>query len=302
MSLIAIILILLSAVLHAGWNLVCKKEYPTAALFFASYMMQMVLLAPVIIYFWRQIFMIQPAVWLLLGLTGFFMALYDIMLAGAYRHGDISLAYPLARSSPIIVVTVVTLLLGEGRQIGNWAVLGIVLTVAGCFFLPMKAFGEFRLRNYLNPCCIFALLAAVGTAGYTIVDSKALGILRKLPGMPLNPFQAAMVYYALQIISGCCWLGMGILGSRNERDNLGMILAASKKTAAIMGIGIAGGYILILTSMAYVNNVSYVAAFRQVSILIAALMGLMVFKEPFYPPKLLGTIIVFIGLILVGVG
>ena len=39
------------------------------------------------------------------------------MLAAAYRSGDMSLAYPLARSSPVIVVAVVTMLLGRGDQV-----------------------------------------------------------------------------------------------------------------------------------------------------------------------------------------
>ena len=61
-------------------------------------------------------------------------------------------------------------------------------------------------------------------------------------------------------------------------------------------------YGLVLASMAYVTNVSYVAAFRQLSIPIGAVLGLTIQREPRYLPKIIGIVIVSVGLILVGVG
>lgn len=61
-------------------------------------------------------------------------------------------------------------------------------------------------------------------------------------------------------------------------------------------------YGLVLAAMAYVSNVSYVAAFRQLSIPIGAVLGLTLQNEPRYRPKLLGIGIVSVGLVLVGIG
>jgi uncharacterized membrane protein len=52
--------------------------------------------------------------------------------------------------------------------------------------------------------------------------------------------------------------------------------------------------------MAYASNVSYIVAFRQLSIPLGALLGVWVQKEPAGLPKLLGVGVVFGGLILVG--
>jgi uncharacterized membrane protein len=44
-----------------------------------------------------------------------------------------------------------------------------------------------------------------------------------------------------------------------------------------------------------------VAAFRQLSIPLGAVLGMVLLKEPHYLPKLIGVAIVFLGLILVGI-
>jgi len=54
--------------------------------------------------------------------------------------------------------------------------------------------------------------------------------------------------------------------------------------------------------MNYVRNVSYVAAFRQLSIPIGAVLGMALLKEQRYLPKVLGVVTIFVGLVLAGMG
>ena len=134
MAVTAIILVVISAVLHAGWNLLSKYRHPTASFFLLANLAGAVLLLPVLILSADVLdCFVSGRVGLLLLATGFFMALYWAALAGAYRAGDMSVAYPLARSSPVIVVTAVTLILGRGDQVSGQCTIGIVLVVAGCF-------------------------------------------------------------------------------------------------------------------------------------------------------------------------
>jgi len=74
------------------------------------------------------------------------------------------------------------------------------------------------------------------------------------------------------------------------------------RTAALMGVIILATYGLVLTSMAYVSNVSYVIAFRQLSIPIGAALGILVRKEKATPPKLTGIALVVTGLVLAALG
>ncbi len=69
--------------------------------------------------------------------------------------------------------------------------------------------------------------------------------------------------------------------------------------AMITGLLIMGTYGLVLTAMAYASNVSYIAAFRQLSIPLGAILGILVQKEPSYPTKLASVGIIFTGLILI---
>jgi drug/metabolite transporter (DMT)-like permease len=87
-----------------------------------------------------------------------------------------------------------------------------------------------------------------------------------------------------------------------ERRYLNEVLNDYKGAAVITGIGIYLTYGLVLASMNFVTNVSYVAAFRQLSIPLGALFGMVLLKEPRYAPKVIGVVLIFLGLALVGVG
>ena len=302
MSLTAIILLLISACTHAGWNFLGKRQHPTAAFFLIANTIGVVCVLPILPHYWDRIPLIPVSVWTFLMLTGFFLGGYMTALAGAYRTGDMSIAYPLARSSPVIVVMIITLLLGKGQEVGLWCIAGIVLVVSGCFMLPMKEFRDFHLQNYLNLCCLLALLAAIGTAGYTIVDDEALRRLRELPGTPFDTVDATLIYMVLEGISASLWMGVFVVFSARERGSFVDTLRTSKGQAALTGIGIYLTYGLVLGSMAYVRNVSYVAAFRQLSIPIGAALGMVLLNEPRYLPKVVGVAVIFVGLVLVGIG
>lgn len=302
MSVTAVILLIIAACTHAGWNFLGKKQHPTAAFFLLANTIGVVCVLPVLPCYWSKVPLIPMSVWGFLGLAGFFQAVYMNALAGAYRTGDMSLAYPLARSSPVIVVMIVTLVLGRGNEVGTWCVVGIILVVSGCFMLPMRTFRDFHLSNYLNLCCLLAVLAAIGTAGYTIVDDEALRRLRGLLGSPFAPVDATLVYIVLEGISASLWMSLFVFFRGTERRRLVDSLRFSKGQAALTGITIYVTYGLVLASMAYVRNVSYVAAFRQLSIPLGAVLGMVFLKEPQCRPRVVGVAVILVGLVLVRTG
>jgi drug/metabolite transporter (DMT)-like permease len=244
--------------------------------------------------------LIPVSVWIYAILSGFFLAAYLQALAGAYRSGDISIAYPLARALPVIFVIIITLLLGEGKSLSSWFLLGALLVVVGCIVLPMKAFREFHLSNYINLCCLLAVLSALGIAGYTVVDDIALRRLRELPGAPLNPINGTLIYMVLEGVFCSLWQSLFVIFASGERRSFTEVLHDYKRAAAITGVGIYLTYGLVLISMNYVTNVSYVATFRQLSIPVGALFGMALLKEPRYNPRIVAVAMIFAGLVLVG--
>ena len=301
MTVTAAILLIISAFTHAGWNFISKKEHPTQAFYLVGNTIGVICVLPFLLYYAGFIPSVPPAVWVIVVLSGFFLAAYLEALAGAYRAGDISLAYPLARSLPVIFVFLLSLVLGKTTAPGGWFLVGITLIVAGCVILPWTTFGDFSFSRYMNLCCLLAVVAAVGVAAYTVADDLALRYLRNLPGQPMSPVEGTLVYMVLEGISCSLWQSLFVGISRQARQSLPEVLKSFKGPAALTGIGIYLTYGIVLISMNYVSNVSYVAAFRQLSIPIGAILGMALLKETRYLPKIVGITAIFIGLVVVGV-
>jgi len=303
MSLAAIVLVVLSAFMHAGWNLLSKRQHPSASFFLVASIAGALMFAPALVLYRHTLLHHIPArVWMLLLISGFFLALYYISLAGAYRAGDMSVAYPLARSSPVIVVTVVALILGRGDQISPICVGGIILVVGGCFLIPAQRFRDLRLKNYLNPVCGLALLAALGTSGYSIVDDEALRQLRSNAQVTIGNTQMTLLYACLEALAASLWLALFVVLRRSGRSSLTRVLRTNRRHALLAGVAIYLTYAIVLVALAFADNVSYVVGFRQLSIPLGATFGILVLGESPHAPKIAGVVIMFIGLILVAVG
>jgi drug/metabolite transporter (DMT)-like permease len=302
MTLLAFALVTVSAFTHAFWNFLSKRQNPPAAFFLMATVASAVILSPILIIFRAGLAAIPPTVWGLIAITGAVQAVYYIFLAAAYRTGDLSHAYPLARSLPVVFVALVSLGLGRGDQIQPLAYIGFAAVTAGCILLPMPQFNDFHLSHYRHKWVLFALLAAVCITGYTLLDDQALRTLRSLPETPLSNFGWALLFGELEAISIALFLTVLLLSWAPERRVLMQARIPEWKTAALMGVIITATYGLVLLAMAYVSNVSYVFAFRQLSIPIGAALGMLVRKEAASPPKLAGIALVVMGLALAAVG
>ncbi len=301
LTLTAALILLAAAGTHAGWNFLNKRS-PSAAFLLVAGSFGTLYLAVPLAFVWRGLGAFTPAIWGWLVITGIFQAIYYRGLAGAYRNGDMSVSYPLARSLPVILVTLVNLFLGRSEQISTQALVGILLVAAGGVMLPMRRFSEWRLQNYINLASLWALVAAVGTTGYSIIDDHALRLLRSSPELSVSGPVVTLVYVFFEGLTSSLWTAGIVLSSRSGRGELRQVLRGGLGLPALAGLGITLAYTLVLIAMAFVSNVSYVVAFRQTSILLGTLLGIQLLKEPKYLPKLVGLGVLFVGLVLVGTG
>lgn len=301
MSLTAIFIVLLSALTHASWNLFGKSVSPSGAFFWHSTFWGGLLSLPVLLWYWDVLSLFTVDIWWLIVLTGLFQALYLSTLAAAYRYGDMSVVYPMARSSPLIILLVGALFLGTADQITFLAVLGIVLIVGGCVILPMRYMRSFNRSNYINLATLFALLAALSTAGYSLVDDRATRQIRELPQLVIGSGEVALLFVILQAWSALIWLSIGVFCQSKERQLMSTLFANWRSTMAA-GALILATYALVVWAMAYTDDVSYVVAFRQISIPIGVVLGWLFLKESMHGPKIIGTGIILLGLFLVVLG
>ena len=302
MTLPAFLLITLSAFIHAFWNFLSKRQNPTTAFFLIASLVSLILISPVLVIFRQGLPYFTTADWILVVITGICQALYYVGLSGAYRNGDLSLAYPLARALPVLMVALVSLALGRGSQIGGLAFTGFIAVAAGCLILPLPNFGELKLKHYLNICCVFAALAAIGTTGYTLIDDQVLRNLRTAAGMPLVKTEITLLFMALENISLTIALAAYICLRRSDYHTLRSTWKSIWIPAGGAGLMMTGAYGLVLLAMAFVSNVSYVSAFRQISLPIGVFLGMVVHREPKVLPRIAGLVIILAGLMVIALG
>jgi len=291
----AIVLILISAFIHVSWNLISKRTSPTAAFFLAANSIGVWIFFPWVILYSGLVLSLPASVWALLALTGLFQALYCIALAAAYRHGDLSIAYPIARSLPVILVPIATMLFGRGELLGKWFLAGAVLVLAGGALVSLEEIFPTGKRKLFAGALPMAALAAIGTAGYSLVDDRALRILRNSLGDVYQTVPITLVYAFLEGLACASWIGIFLLITKNRSRNTRVPFGWAAGAGVLMYLT----YGMVLLSMAYARDVSLIVAFRQVSIPAGAIMGFIFLKETANRMKIIGLTVLFTGLVIV---
>lgn len=287
--------------MHAGWNLACKSKTPSAAFFVLSTSSSIVLMIPLYLYFIPRLGQVPTPVWGLLVATGFAQAFYYISLANAYRLNEISLSYPLVRSLPVLLVPLVCYLIGYGKPVSALSWTGMIIVTVGCIILPLTNLKTVMVKRHMCYPLLFIFLAALGVTAYSIIDSKGLELL-KSGEQPFSTLQTALFYIAFENLAILGFLCLYIALSPQEAFHLRTICKQSLRYPLMAGPTSTSAYTLILVAMQFASNVSYVVAFRQISILITVLLGTLILKEKITRLKMTGTALIFTGLILAALG
>ena len=163
MPLAVLPLVLLAAVFHATWNALLKaSENPLSLATRALTWGTAVSLPPVAV---AWLLAGRPGLplagWLLALASAFLELIYFITLSLAYRRGELSVVYPIARgTAPLLAVLVGLLLLGE--RLHAVALLGVIALLGGIWAIRRPA----AAGSALWP----ALLTGVMIAAYTSLD------------------------------------------------------------------------------------------------------------------------------------
>lgn len=298
MSQTAFFLILASVVLHAGWHFLSKSRQPRYGFFMAMSTALAAAMSPFLLAsgVWR---LEAPGrLWLCVlggGLSG---AVYVIGLSYAYRFADIAQAYPLTRALPVLLTAAVTGLTGWGRELGWTALGGMAVISAGCLLLPLPSWRRFRLDAYWNPGMLGILAAVVGSTAYTVIDSHGVRLMQETVGRDLV---GAGAYSCLRELTILAAVTTVCLLRREERAALSWDLLRHPHPY-LSGVFAGAAYLLVLLAMRHVENVSYVQAFRQMSLPIGFLMGVLLLKEKVTALQVAAVALILGGLWLVYLG
>ena len=300
MTFFCIILIAISALLHASWNTIAKTKTPSGAFFLLSTCMIVILYIPVYFYYYKFIISMPYSIFIILCFSGIAQTVYYLGLAYAYQRSDISVAYPVIRALPVLFIPLITFLLNIGERISLYAFIGMILISLGCLFLPFQRIKDFNLRAFYTKAFLFVLMAGSGTTAYTIIDSRGIHYITNLSKNITN-IELAIIYSGLLNFSILILLTFFIIFNKKELSNLKDLYAHNLKFPLISGVICNISYALILVAMNFANNVSYIGAFRQLSIPLGAFLGFIVLKEKFSHSKLLAIGLIIAGLIFVAV-
>ena len=297
MSLTAFFLLLLSVTFHASWNLVAKKS--TMNIAYYTVICMTAALCWLHLQFWTPVNVLGlPAKYYLFMLCSVFSdILYCCGLVHAYRTMEMSTAYPMMRSLPLLLTAGLTTFLGWGKPLSITALAGMAVVFAGCLCMPLADFKSFKLSNYLNVHLIFIFLVACGTTGYTVFDSQAQQIMRQTITDVSKPIMA-LTYYSSRGIVLSSSLMLLVLMLKKERTAFKNFFIERNWTPVLAGLFATFSYGVVLIAMNYVTNVSYVQVFRQLGLLIGVAGGIIILKERCSAPKIIGSLLIVSGLVM----
>jgi drug/metabolite transporter (DMT)-like permease len=277
MSLVVFSALLAAALLHAGWNALVRRDPDRSAATTA------VAAGGVVVGLAVAPFLppIDPAAIPFVIGSSCFHIVYYALIARAYRHADLSVAYPIMRGLAPVIVTVIGLTF-LGEDVGTLQFAGVVVIAAGIVALGLDGW-----RNARKGIAA-ALLNAVVIAGYTLVD----GLGARASGEPATYTAWILVGGGLlTVVWNVARRGTPVLRAVGARARIGI-------AGGVMGFG---AYAIALWAMT-VAPIGAVAAVRESSVLFAAAIGAIFLGERFGPARWAAAALVVAGLVLVRFG
>jgi drug/metabolite transporter (DMT)-like permease len=270
-----------AGVLHAGWNAaahaitdrMAAQATIAAAYTFAGAPVAVVAATP------------QRGAWPFIVASALMHLVYTSQLVRSYRLGDFGSAYPIARAvAPLIVTAYSVVALGEHPSARQW--IGVTMLCSGIAVVavgrPPGAAGRPSRR---------ATLAAVVTgfciAAYTVIDAVGVRYGHSVAG-----YVGWMFLLQGPLILAC----------------LGAVIPLRRmwhRTRPFLGIGLASGLVSFVAYAAVIwaqaqspDATGAIAATREIGIVVAAILGRILYREPLGRTRMLGAAIAFAGVVL----
>jgi uncharacterized membrane protein len=287
--------IALAAVLHAAWNILLKTSGDPLRTATVGVIAASAVFVPLVVVAWQMTGRpaVPPGAWLLGVMSGGVETAYFVFLAAAYRRGDLSVVYPIARgSAPVLAVAVGVVVLGERLPGVAW--LGVGLLIAGLLVVqrPWRLVGT---SGADRSAAGFALLTGAMIATYSALDRV---------GVQLAP---AWLYAA--ILWPVCGIGLGLVWLARSRVRAGRY--APTDTFVDVPRAIVGGF-LTFTAYGFVlaalarAPLAIVAPLRESAVVLTSAWGVIRLKEVVdrreVTIRIAGSVLVLAGAVVLAVG
>lgn len=290
MSTLAFTLIVISAVMHALWNLLVKRSRHKTVFIWWMFVASSSLFTLTIPFLPERFRWPDFSTLLLVTAGAVCFVLYHLFNGRAYRGGDLSVVYPLSQTSMVYVPIWGMSILGERLSMPGFA--GILLVILGAFSVQME---RLSLDEFLRP------FRNLGSS--TVRNALAAGFIYSLGSIAekvgvrhYSPLY--FTYFLVLIMLGL--MSMNLLRScyrplivEELRENWRLILVSGP---VMMASFLTFRYGLNLSPM------SYAVPVRQVSILMGVLIGILFLGESCGRIRLGAALVILAGALLIRLG
>jgi uncharacterized membrane protein len=252
-----------SAVLHVAWNVVLKTASDPLRAATIGMTTAAALIVPAAVIGWiaNGARPVPTEAFVLGGVSGVLEAAYFAFLAAAYRRGDLSVVYPIARgTAPLLAVAVGVVVLEE--RLGPEGFAGVAFLLVGLLMLqrPWRFFGRTSAEGGFDPAVGFALLTGVMIASYSAVD--------RVGSRVVEPWLYAGLIWAAGVVFLWAWVLVSGQTARWRTDTEPF----DTRRAAFGGLITLAAYLLILVAFS-VAPLTAVAPLRESAIVLASGWG-----------------------------
>jgi drug/metabolite transporter (DMT)-like permease len=275
--------VLAAAVTHATWNAIAHGIKDQVLAFGLIGAGSIAVAVPLVAVFPLPL----GACWPYLLASVFIHVFYNLLLMRAYRFGDFGQVYPLARGmSPLVVTVLAAVFAAERPSLPQ--VLGVLVVSWGLAVLVLAG----RRSGPGSGLSRAALLAAGGTgltiAAYTTVDGL---------GVRLSGSSAGYIGW-LMLLQSLCVPAWALVRRRDVVRGLSRRVLLSGVSAGALSV-LAYGLVLWAQTR---GALAPIAALRETSVIVGAVIGTLVFREPFGRWRIAATVLVVLGVLLLNVG
>ncbi|HEX9330648.1 MAG TPA: DMT family transporter [Anaerolineales bacterium] len=282
MPIFAILLLLLSASLHALWNLLLKKSQEKYIA-----MGWQVIIGGIFAIFLLFFTGFPPrSMWLFALISMALEAVYFVMLSNAYSDNDFSLVYPIARgTAPAFLMLWSVLFLREKLTLGG--IFGVSTIVSGMVIIGATSLLQNRGSKLHLKGVIVALAVALIISLYTLIDGTAV---KNGPPLPYG-LTMFMLVPILTTTYNIRRFGWERFAAAWNGPRIPLILAA------VLGVV---AYLLALFAYTFAP-VSYSGAIREVSVVIGTFLGWQFLEEQMGGTRVIGSTVIFVGILAIAI-
>lgn len=274
------LLVILSAITHGYWNYLFKKAHDKDAFLGLSKIAESVIYAIPFAFAVTHWGFELEALWYVAVGTLLAVANY-LLLANSYKRLDLTIAYPVSRSSTLFLPFLAYLFFGERIDAVGWA--SVIFVTAGVMVIQLRSFRRGQPQFRTNGAALgmtFAVLAAFTVALYTLWGKAAV--------RHMHPF----VYMYCYTLASTAYFIPSL--RRLRPDTVRLEWDMNKWSILLVSVLNTLSFVLMLFAL-NLGKITYVGALRQLSLVVAVGMGWYMLRETFTLPRAVGVVLILIG-------